>query len=371
MLEMKGRTAGRGSGCFQRSSLLFYFLFIFSGLLCLSGCEFKIGGKKKRKGNDEIEETRAPVIIRSPWVGDISTYLRLNGVLEADREVEIFSRTIGRVEELFVEEGDRIKSGQTLARLEDDEQKLALERARAALESNRVALVRAEELFNRQMMAEDEIERLRLTLKDVELQLKQAELSLAYTLISAPFSGIIAERYINFGDRVDVSRPLFKLVDNRILRVEGWVAEKNISKLKIGQEASITITASSEHRYNARLIRISPIVDPTFGKVKVTFELPGHGVQLKPGQFVELELVMETHHDVQQIPKKAIIYEAGVPVVYVAVDSLAFRHKLELGLEAGDVVEVISGINPDDRLIVEGQATLRDSSRIKIVTPTR
>ncbi len=370
MPEMKGKTTGRGSGCFQRASLLFCFLLIFSGLLCLSGCEIKLGGKKKKKNND-TEESLAPVVIRPSWTGDISTYLRLNGVLEADREVEVFSRTMGRIENLTVEEGDRVKSGQILARLENDEQQLALERAQAALESNQAALRRAEELFSRQMIAEDEIERLRLSVRDAELQLKQAELSLKYTIISAPFSGIIAERYVSLGDRVNVSRPLFKLVDNRILRVDGWVAQKDIAKLEIGQEASITTTASSVHNYIARLVRISPVVDPTFGKVKVTFELPGRGVKLKPGQFVELELVLETHHDVQQMVKKALVYEAGIPVVFLAKDSLAFRRRVELGLETGDLVEIISGIDPGDSVIVEGQATLRDSARIKIVTPAR
>jgi len=348
---------------------LFYLLLISANLSFLTGCKFQCGDNKKK--DDNKKETVAPVVVRPSWTGDISTFLRLNGILEPDREVQVFSKAMGRIVDLLVEEGDRVSSGQLLLRLENDEQKLAVERARNALEQERAALRRAENLFNQNMLAEDEFERIKLSVQDSDLELKQADLSYEYTRITAPFSGTIAVRYVNFGDRVDVARPLFKLVDSRTLHIDCWVAETDIMKLQTGQSASVRSAAFPDQNHSARLVRISPVVDPTFGKVKVTFELGGGMRDLKPGQFVELELTLETHFNTQLIPKRALVYEAGVPVVFTLLDSLAHRNRVELGLQTGDVVEIITGIEPGDDVVVEGQATLRDSSRVKVVTPAR
>ena len=359
----------KGLRCCRHTAHPFYFPLLLSFLILLSGCRLQFGNKDKNK--DDEEDIRVPVVVTPSGKGDISTYLRLNGILETDREVRIFPRTMGRIIELNVEEGDKVRSGHLLARLEDDEQQLALERARTAIKQEQASLDRAEKLFSQDMLAEDEFERTRLSLEDAELRLKQAELSLEYTRITAPFPGIIAERYVDYGDRVDASTPLFKLVDESAMHLDCWVSETDMSKLRLGQEALITSTALPDQESGAVLQRISPVVDPTFGKVKVTFGISSGHSPLRPGQFVELQLTLETHHDVQLIPKRALVYEAGVPVVFVRQDSLALRKRVELGLQAGDVTEVVSGIDIGTDIIIEGQATLRDSSLIKSVAPTK
>ncbi|NQT34377.1 efflux RND transporter periplasmic adaptor subunit [bacterium] len=349
----------------------FYLLLFSSIVFIFSGCDIQIGDGRKKKGDKDTEKAVAPVVVTQSWNGDISTYLRLNGILKTDREVQVFSRSVGRIVGLSVEEGSWVQAGQLLARLEDDEQKLAVERAQTSFEMDRASLDRAEKLFNQNMMAEDEYERIKLSLDDARLRLKQAELNYEHTRITAPFSGIIAERYVNFGDRIDISRPLFKLVNSSKLRIDGWVAEVNISKLRIGQEASISSAAFPDDRFIAELVRISPIVDPSYGKVKVTFEIPNQDGRLKPGQFVELSLTLETHRNVRLIPKKAVVYEAGIPVVFINQDSLAFRRTIDIGLQTGDIVEILSGIDLGAGVIVDGQSTLRDSSLVKVVPPAR
>src|SRR3972149_2751061 len=111
-------------------------------LLLFTGCELKLGGGRN-KGEDK--PTALPVALQSVERGDISSSLRLNGTLEARRELMIYSRSPGRLDELLVEEGDRIQNGQLLARLEDVEQRLRQERARASLAQQQSTLRRMEE----------------------------------------------------------------------------------------------------------------------------------------------------------------------------------------------------------------------------------
>ncbi|MDP8228524.1 MAG: efflux RND transporter periplasmic adaptor subunit [Candidatus Electryoneaceae bacterium] len=338
-------------------------------LVCglLLGCQVELGGKKDKKGDEP--PAAAPIAVQPVERGNISSYLCLNAILEAEREVDAFAQTFGKIIELTVEEGDRVSSGQLLARLEDAEQSLTVERARAALEQEQSTLQRAEGLYSRNLMSEDNYERIKLSVRNAELTLQETELALTYTQIFSPLTGIVAQRFVDLGDRIDQSRPLFKLVDRRTLRLNTWVSEVDLCNLRIGQKVSIVSTANSEEQFTAKLIRISPIVDPTYGKVKVTFKVSNPSGTIRPGQYVELKLTLDTHENVILTPKKALVFEAGQSIVYVVKDSLAHRRPIRTGLTSGNIIEILSGIAEGDSVIVEGQATLKDSSRVKVVSP--
>ena len=145
--------------------------------------------------------------------------------------------------------------------------------------------------------------------------------------------------------------------------------EVDFQRLRINQIADVRLSVDSERHSRAELIRVSPVVDPNFGKMKATFRMLGNDPALMPGQLVELFLVLETHENVLLVSKRALVYESGIPVVFVAQDSFAFRRTVKLGLQTGDIAELRSGLTEGERLIVDGQTTLQDSSKIKIVTP--
>jgi RND family efflux transporter MFP subunit len=342
-----------------------FWLGCLSIILALSGCQFEIGGRggKKKEG----KATPAPVRIVQPMRGSIATYLHLDGAIEPERSVEVTAQTAGIVKALLVEEGDRVREGQLLVKLQDSEQTLAVERARATVERQHALLLRAEELFNRQMISAEEIEQMRLTLQDAEIALKQAELALDYTTIEAPFTGAIARRSVSIGDQVAPGRTIVTLVDRNILLLNCWVSESELANLHIGSTAMVSSQASITKSFEARLIRISPVMDPQYGKLKVTFQVIDPGGLLKPGQFVELRMTMEEHSDALLLPKKSVIYETGMPMVFVVLDTLAFRRPIQIGLETGDRLEVLTGITSTDSVVVEGQATIKDSARVAVV----
>ena len=327
-------------------------------------------------GKDKEEsEPPAPVPVAINVVerGDISTYLRLNSLLQANREVEIYARSVGRVIKLNVEEGDQVSQGDSLVKLEDREQKFAVERAAATVKREQVALDRLERLHSHEqkMVSDDDYEMAKLSLHQAELGLQEAELALEYTAIRAPFDGTITERLVDYGDRVDLSRPLFRLVDHRTLHIDAWVAEADVPYLTIGQSASLIPSGNSSDTLKAKLIRLSPVVDQVYGKVKATFELRNRSGNVRPGQFVELSLVLDTHRNSMIIPKRALVHEAGKPTVYLTQDTLAHRRKVTTGIETGDVIEILSGLSVGDSVIVEGQATLRDSTHIQVIRSKR
>jgi len=179
---------------------------------------------------------------------------------------------------------------------------------------------------------------------------------------------VISKRYFNLGDRIDPARPLFNIVDDSKLLLNIWVNEADKRNLEIGEKADIYDNNSLNIIGQARLIRISPVVDPTYGKIKATYEIVNKTGNLMPGQFVELHIILETHRNVLLLPKHAMIYEAGIPVVFVFKDSLALRKPLKLSLQSGDNVEVLSGVIEGESIIVDGHTTLKDSALVKTVS---
>jgi len=333
--------------------------------LLLIGCQVEIGKKKKKESDIP---TTVPVAAQSVERGDISSFLRLNAVLAAESEVDVYSRTVGRVKSIDVEEGRTVRSGDVIARLEDDEPTLSVRKVTTARDANKSSLERIDQLFRQNMVSQDAYDQARLALDNSELLLQEAELLLTYTTIRAPISGIVSMRNISIGDRVDVSRPLFRIVDRSRLKFDVWLSESDLVKINMGDKGTVSSSITPEKQYKARLIMISPVVDPTYGKIKATFELLSPYGDLKPGQFVELLLTLETHTNVLQLPKKALIFEAGKPVVYITKDSLAFRRQVEIGLETATVAEITSGVLEGDLVIVDGHSTIRDSSKVKLLT---
>lgn len=357
------KSLGFSGGINTGKTLPFLIVLVTILAFSITSCEIKIGGKGKK---DKEQDAAAPVIVKPVESGDISSFLRINSVVEPKREILIFPKTIGTISEINVEEGDRVNTGQILAKLDQDEQLLALRSAEAAFTRQKLVLEKSQELFDRQMLADDDFENVKLALKDAEIALEQAKLALDYTEIRSPFSGVIAERSVEVGDRVSSARSLFRIVDNSILLVNSWITETDLRFLKTGMNGIVTASSDPDIEFNAHLIRISPVVDPAYGKIKVTFEVDGKRL-LKPGQFVEIALILDTHKDVRLTPKKSVVYEAGEAVLFVLQDTLALRRPIKTGLETGDLVELLSGVDIGDSVIIEGQSTLRDSSIVKLI----
>ena len=330
----------------------------------MTGCDIQIGSKKNKE--DKVE-TINPVLIQQINRSDISRNYTSNGVLEAANEVVLFSQSAGHVIKIEVEEGMRVKKNQVLIKLNNEEQKLTVEKAKVRLELEKSNLERVAKLFEKKMVPDDEFQRAELAVRDAEISFEQSQLNLEKTTVKAPITGIISNRYIDVGDRIDFSTRLFSLVDNSKLKLNLWVNERDVDFLRIGMDVNIIGSGTNAKAITGKLIRINPTIDPTFGKLKATIEISDNISNLRPGQFVNVELNLETHYNVLKIPKRSLIWEAGIPVIFTYSDSIAWRCPVELGIETGDFVELLSGAVQGDYIITDGQSTLRDSTKVRPV----
>jgi len=306
------------------------------------------------------------VEIEPAVTGEISSYLRFNSTIETEEAVEIYPQIRGRVERIAVEEGDRVEKGDTLLRIDDDQLRIAAQEAEVNLKHLQAGFRRTEEMFRRQLISHQEYENQQYKLDQARLRWERAQLELEHAVIRAPFSGVITARQVQVGARVAPDTKLFALIklDDMIAKV--FVPGQYLTAINPDQEAHLTSSFLGDGRFQGWVKRISPVVDARSGTFKVTVGLRDRWEFLRPGIFVNVQIITDTHEKAVLIPKQAIVYDGGDRYVYVVEDGTASKIKLDAGFENGEFIEALSDIEPGMPVIVVGQNGLKDKAKVKI-----
>lgn len=346
-------------------------VWLAAGLILAGGCG-RFGGaadKTKVKGfgqGDQRKEEAVPVEVVTLSRGPIEAVLRLSSNLEAERAVTVYAQAPRLVRQLLVEEGDPVKKGQLLVRLQDEEQRLALQKAESQYRQAKEEFDRQQKLYEQQLVAEQVYIDAHHALDQAKVAYDEAKQALSYTEVRAPISGIVTERLVNLGDSVTVNQALFKIVDFDSIVARVYVPEKDLRRLAVGQPARIFASALGEKPLAGKVLRISPVVDPKTGTIKVTVAVPNQP-GLRPGLFVDVELVTDVHPDAILIPKRALVYDNDQVFAFrVGKDHRAHRVEVKILLQTADTVEPAGGFAPGDVLVVAGQAGLKDGTLVRL-----
>ncbi len=348
---------------YQLSRFVYLLAFILIATYQL-GCS----SAQSQPPEEEKEETPAvPVEAASVIRGDISAFFSGTASLEAEEEANVATKASGVVTKIFVEEGDRVRAGQALATL--DGERLALELARTEVSLNKLKREhdRNEELYKKQLISIEEYERIKSEYETQQAAYNLAKLELDYTTVRAPISGIVSQRFIKVGNTLQMNEPTFMISDFDPLLAVMYAPEKELGKLKVGQNAHLTVDALARTIFSGKIKRISPIVDASTGTFKVTIEVDDESRLLKPGMFGRVRIVYDTHGGTLLVPKEAIIEEDSESSIYVVQDSQAFRKIITPGYEDDRYMEILAGIDEGMQIITAGQGSLRDSARVEVI----
>jgi membrane fusion protein (multidrug efflux system) len=308
-----------------------------------------------------------PVEVALAHTGEISSYLLFNSTIETEAAVEIFPQISGMVERVAVEEGDRVEFGDTLVAIEDDQLRIANREAQVNLDYQQTGYKRTEEMFRRKLISDQEFETRKYELEQARLRVERTQLDLAHAAILAPFSGVITERYVQVGARVGSGSKLYDLIklDDMIARV--FVPGQYLSAINNGQQSVITSEFLPDKSFKGWVKRISPVVDPRSGTFKVTVGVRDRFEYLRPGLFVSVRIVTDTHEKAILIPKQAIVYDGGDKFIFAVDDTVAVRVKLQPGFEDVEYVEALADVEAGSSIIIVGQNGLKDGTRVRVV----
>jgi membrane fusion protein (multidrug efflux system) len=318
--------------------------------------------------SSEVDENAVLVETVSLQPRIMRSYILLSSTVESEQMVDVYPRVTGIVTELNVEEGDIIDENSILVQLEDNQQKLAEQKAKVDYNRKKTDLERVTKSYEKKIISEVDYETSKFALEEAKINWEQAKLDLSYTKVFSPIKGVVAERLVRKGDRVQPSTKLFHIVDtsDKIARV--FIPEQDISSLKTGQKAILTSEFLSNKQFQGKIKRVSPVVDPNSGTFKVTIGISDTRNDLRPGMFVSVRIITAVRDNVIAVPKDAVVYDSGLPFVFVIKENRANKIPLIKGFSDEQFIEAVEGLDKGDEIIITGHSGLKDRSVVKVVS---
>jgi membrane fusion protein, multidrug efflux system len=324
-------------------------------------------GKTAARDDGDRRDAPVPVEVVALERGPIESLLRFSVNVEAERQVQVLARAPGQVIGLLVEEGDEVRQGQVLLRIEDDEARSALAKVendleRAIREHDKQAQMHARGLVSDQALENAAHERKRL-----EIALDDARRALRYTRVRAPIAGTISRRFVDFGDYLQLQQPLFEITDFDSLVARVHVPEAHLPALDVGLEARIRPQQGGFDTHLGEIARIAPVIDADSGTVQTTIGFPpARG--LRPGMFVAAELITERREDALRLPKRALVYDEEQPFAFRIVDDgegqRVERVRVVPIIEDRHFVLPKADFSEGDLVVIAGQIGLKDGTRV-------
>ena len=331
-------------------------------LLLLAGCA--------KNGDDEKSEEEVPPIpveVSKPTRGDVYAVYTGTASIEAFAEADVIAKVAGEVRRIYVEEGDEVEKGRVLAKLDGDRLRLELNESRARLNKLEREYERNVDLREKGLLSEGDFERIKFEMEALQASYNLASLELDYTQIRAPIDGVVSERYIKVGRTLSVNDPVFRVTGYDPLVAYLHIPGREFDNIDAGQVVAIDVDALSGAPLIASVTRVGPTIDPVTGTFKATIEISNERRTIKPGMFARINVVYDRHENVLQVPRSAIVEDLGSASVFVVEDDVAESRPVETGYSNGGMVEVISGLGDDDRVVVIGQLGLKPDSRVSVI----
>ncbi|MFQ5882581.1 MAG: efflux RND transporter periplasmic adaptor subunit [Candidatus Methylomirabilales bacterium] len=306
----------------------------------------------------------------------------LNGVVKPhpDRLALVTSRVAGRAMDIHVKLGDRVKKGQDLADVQSVElEKVELDLiqtennlglAQADLERTRVlvekGIVPRKDLLaaeNQHQAVVNEIESLTrqlslLGITEAEIGKVRREKTVSTLHLHAPIAGTVVERSVILGQAIEPGQPLFKILDDSVVIVEGDAFEDTLPLLRLGQQVRVRAPAWPKQVFHGRITFISTTVDPEKRTVHVWAEISNHHGMLKQDLFVDLGVAVGGSHRTAAIPLEALISSEGEDFTFVEQGGVFVRRDLVLGARDDRYIEVKEGLRSGERVVTDGKRQL-------------
>ena len=286
--------------------------------------------------------------------------------LEAPAEAQVVAKTSGVALSVLVEEGDVVRAGQTLVRL--DASRAELQAAQTAAQMNKLQnqFARAQTLAKEQLIAASDYDQIRYDLENARAANRLANLELSYAAVKAPISGVVASVTPKPGNFVQINTPIVRIVDTSTLEAVLNVPERELATMQAGLPVDLRVDALPGKTFTGTIDRISPVVVSGSGTFRVITAFENGGV-LQPGMFGRFRIEHDQRTDALVMPRTALLEDEGEAAVYTVREDKAVRVPVTLGYMDGQWVEVTKGLKAGEPVVTAGKVALREGSAVQVV----
>lgn len=293
--------------------------------------------------------------------------VEVTGQVKAIFQATLSSRIQGTIDRLLVREGTRVSKGQILIQLDNRDVQADLARASAEVENARAQLTRMKALLTEDAVSKQEVENATRAFKVAEASRKAVLAQLSYTVVKAPFDGVITEKKVEAGELASPGQPLLQMEDPRQLRLEATVAEGDLKSISLGDKIPILIDALGAAPLQGVVSQILPAGDPQTHTFMVKVDLPVTP-GLKSGMFGRLQLEKGMTQTIL-VPSSAVVERGELTSLFVVgADRIGRLRWVKPGRRFDKQVEILSGVNVGERVLMEGRLGI-DGASVEIVSP--
>jgi len=285
------------------------------------------------------------------------------GTVQARLRSVVEAKVSGRVENMPVATGQIVKAGDLLVQLDAREIQARLDQTSAVRDQAEADLQRFSALLQQEAVTRAEYDAVQARQRVARASVTEAETQLAHTRVLAPFDGVVTRTHVDVGDLAAPGRPLVEIEDPAHLRLEANIPEALIGRIRPGNNLAVRIDSISRDLEGA-VAEVAPNADPNSRTFLVKIDLPAHP-DLRAGQFGRVAISVGQFASLR-VPASAIVNRGQLEIVFVARDGKAQLRLVKTGKLLGDEVEILSGIDPDESVIIDNLTRLMDGQPVQI-----
>jgi len=291
--------------------------------------------------------------------------IQATGQIEAMQSIELRPDIEGRLTQILVREGSRVSKGMPLFKIDDAELRAQVAQIEAERDLARQSLNRTRDLLKQKASSQAELEQAEATMRSNEAQLELLKVRLDRTVVRAPFSGVMGQRFVSLGDYVTTSTRLAALQTVSPHRATFRVPERYAEQVRRGQEVTFQVAALPGREFTGRVDFVDPIVQLPGRTILVKAQVPNPRGELQAGMFIEARLATAVRPSAVIIPEDAVLPLQGSNFVWVVADGKATRRQVELGVRTPGFVEVKSGVESRETVVTGGQERLAEGAPVQ------
>jgi membrane fusion protein (multidrug efflux system) len=337
---------------------------VFFILVFMTGCDSQESIAQSENGLKQPRAVKVSVVEVQP--SPIRDVLILPGETEAFHDILVPADTGGRVEWIGPHEGDTVKKGQLLARIDVASLEAGLNRAEAAFKLADELYQRRRKLFDRKIINQEELDRSLTERTLAHANLRQARVEHERGFLKSPVSGIINHLFVDEGEFVERGKPVADMVNVDKIKINVNVPELDVRYLSPRQKTTVRIDAFPDRRLLGNVDYIAFKADPatkTF-LVRVLIKNPDHDI--RPGMIARVAFLRRVIKDALVAPLFSIVDKGGERLLFVEKDGVAHARTVSIGVIEGDRVQIKKGLHAGDHLIVTGQTEVEEGMKVRI-----
>lgn len=320
-----------------------------------------------KKDVQEGQEAPIPVTTLTVQLTDTADVVILPALIAANVDAVLSAEKAGRIIELKTDRGDRVEKGQLLMQIDDRIWQANLKQAKIAAQDATKNYERFKKLQESGAVADSEYDSIEAAYIRAEAMATEAEINIEQCRITSPITGIINDRFVETGEFVSPGTPAFQVVDKATVKVVILIPERDVFSINKGDSVNFTIQPLPKRTFEGKVTFVASQADGRNNAFRTEITVDNSDGILRPGMIAQVEFSRGINKNMVSLPMSAVLPSKGDHIVYLAKDGQAVRRKVEIETITRERALISDGLEPGDRVILEGNRTLNDGQLVKLL----